>query len=168
MTLSTDKCQFLYKKKIGRTLLYEVSPKGKSFIWCEWWVRLRTLAERDAVSKTKRRGRQVRYGNIETSGTARVKNRRFKSILYKNKKDLPKGKSFIWCEWWDLNPYVGWHTPLKRACLPIPAHSQILTALHSAILLYQSHCHLSTKNFINFKNIICVEFFANIWYNNFV
>jgi hypothetical protein len=28
MTLSNRKCQFLYKKKIGRTLLYEVSPKG--------------------------------------------------------------------------------------------------------------------------------------------
>ena len=26
MTLSNRKCQFLYKKKVGRTLLYEVSP----------------------------------------------------------------------------------------------------------------------------------------------
>lgn len=26
-----------------------------------------------------------------------------------------------WCGRWDLNPYVIQHTPLKRACLPIPA-----------------------------------------------
>jgi len=31
MTLSTDKCHFLYKKKVGRTLLYEVSPYRGSF-----------------------------------------------------------------------------------------------------------------------------------------
>ena len=33
---------------------------------------------------------------------------------------------FLWCEWRDLNPYVVKHTPLKRACLPIPAHSHLL------------------------------------------
>ena len=27
----------------------------------------------------------------------------------------------VWCGRWDLNPYVIQHTPLKRACLPIPA-----------------------------------------------
>ena len=27
----------------------------------------------------------------------------------------------VWCGRWDLNPYVVQHTPLKRACLPIPA-----------------------------------------------
>ena len=32
MTLSTEKCQFLYKKKVGRTLLYEVSPYGSLFV----------------------------------------------------------------------------------------------------------------------------------------
>jgi len=31
MTLSNEKCQFLYKKKIGRTLLYEVSPNEGVF-----------------------------------------------------------------------------------------------------------------------------------------
>ena len=31
MTLSNRKCQFLYKKKVGRTLLYEVSPYGRLF-----------------------------------------------------------------------------------------------------------------------------------------
>ena len=31
MTLSNRKCQFLYKKKVGRTLLYEVSPYGRIF-----------------------------------------------------------------------------------------------------------------------------------------
>ena len=32
MTLSDRKCHFLYKKKVGRTLLYEVSPYGLLFI----------------------------------------------------------------------------------------------------------------------------------------
>ena len=34
--------------------------------------------------------------------------------------DFPK-----WCGRWDLNPYVIQHTPLKRACLPIPALPRI-------------------------------------------
>jgi len=34
----------------------------------------------------------------------------------------------FWCGRWDLNPYVIQHTPLKRACLPIPAlpHMQLM------------------------------------------
>ena len=31
----------------------------------------------------------------------------------------------LWCERRDLNPYAMRHTPLKRACLPIPALSHI-------------------------------------------
>ncbi len=36
-------------------------------------VTLRARSVNDAASKRKRRGRQARYGSIETSGTARVK-----------------------------------------------------------------------------------------------
>ena len=44
------------------------------------------------------------------------------SILRKqNKKAFDSLESFCWCGRWDLNPYVIQHTPLKRACLPIPA-----------------------------------------------
>ena len=44
------------------------------------------------------------------------------SILRKqNKKAFGSLESFCWCGRWDLNPYVIQHTPLKRACLPIPA-----------------------------------------------
>ena len=44
------------------------------------------------------------------------------SILHKqNKKAFGSLESFCWCGRWDLNPYVIQHTPLKRACLPIPA-----------------------------------------------
>ncbi len=43
------------------------------------------------------------------------------------------------------------HTPLKRACLPIPAHSQIKLFLLGARLLYHQGAHLSTKNFFFFK-----------------
>lgn len=39
----------------------------------------------------------------------------------------------IWCDRWDLNPYVLPHTPLKRACLPIPALSQ--SALHMQCII---------------------------------
>ena len=38
-----------------------------------------------------------------------------------------------WCEWRDLNPYVVKHTPLKRACLPVPAHSHILLISNNSI-----------------------------------
>ena len=52
----------------------------------------------------------------------------FKSHLpvNKTKKDPAfSGISFCWCGRWDLNPYVIQHTPLKRACLPIPALPRI-------------------------------------------
>ena len=46
----------------------------------------------------------------------------YASILRKqNKKAFGSLESFCWCGRWDLNPYVIQHTPLKRACLPIPA-----------------------------------------------
>ena len=31
----------------------------------------------------------------------------------------------LWCARGDLNPHTCWHTPLKRACLPIPALARI-------------------------------------------
>ena len=42
-------------------------------------------------------------------------------ILSKQKKLSILSKALCWCGRWDLNPYVIQHTPLKRACLPIPA-----------------------------------------------
>ena len=42
-------------------------------------------------------------------------------ILSKQKKLSILSKALCWCGRWDLNPYVVQHTPLKRACLPIPA-----------------------------------------------
>ena len=42
-----------------------------------------------------------------------------------------------------MNPYVNWHTPLKRACLPIPAHSQ------STFILYMIKIKMSIEK-INF------------------
>jgi len=58
-------------------------------------VRLRTLAVREEVSKTKRRGRQVICGSIESSGTARViEPVGFKSIFI-YKKALDKSLGYI-------------------------------------------------------------------------
>lgn len=51
------------------------------------------------------------------------------SSIHMNKKRtfLPIGRTVLfWCERGDLNSHVGWHTPLKRACLPVPALSHIL------------------------------------------
>jgi len=45
-----------------------------------------------------------------------------------------------------LEPIRRWHTPLKRACLPIPAHSHITILFLSAQLLYQIRLALSTLN----------------------
>ena len=51
-----------------------------------------------------------------------------------------------------LEPVRQRHTPLKRACLPIPAHSQIcFTLCLSRNVLYHYPLCLSTINFENFK-----------------
>ena len=44
---------------------------------------------------------------------------RFPSL--QKKKPSAFAELSLWCGRWDLNPYVIQHTPLKRACLPIPA-----------------------------------------------
>ena len=44
---------------------------------------------------------------------------------WKKKIGTPFRVSRFWCEKRDLNPYAFRHTPLKRACLPIPALSQL-------------------------------------------
>ena len=50
----------------------------------------------------------------------------------------PKGLAATWCGKWDLNPYVVRHTPLKRACLPIPALPQAITKGGWGFLSYLS------------------------------
>ncbi len=53
-----------------------------------------------------------------------------KAFRVPKQKDHPDGVVFLfWCEEWDLNPHVVRHTHLKRACLPIPASSQINVAI---------------------------------------
>ena len=44
-----------------------------------------------------------------------------RGISRKRKRPTPSWGWPAWCGRWDLNPYVIQHTPLKRACLPIPA-----------------------------------------------
>ena len=59
--------------------------------------------------------------------------------------------SVWWCARRDLNPYVIQHTPLKRACLPVPA-----LALNStkAIISFQSWaCQPKTGEFLKFLDI---------------
>ena len=64
-----------------------------------------------------------------------------------------------WCEWRDLNPYVVRHTPLKRACLPVPAHSHFQ--------LSASRLALSDKNYYISVFRICQHnipiFSKNFW-----
>lgn len=47
-----------------------------------------------------------------------------KAIKKKNPEPLIGAGFLRWCGRWDLNPYDIHHTPLKRACLPIPALPQ--------------------------------------------
>ena len=49
-----------------------------------------------------------------------------------------------WCERGDLNSHDGCHTHLKRACLPVPALSQIICWLIAYDLLYPANFCLST------------------------
>ena len=71
----------------------------------------------------------------------------FKSHLpvNKTKKDPAfSGISFCWCGRWDLNPYVIQHTPLKRACLPIPALPRIWLCISDATdILYSKKTLMS-------------------------
>ena len=53
-------------------------------------MRLRARPADEEASKTKRRGRQARYGSIETSGTARVKNREVRRLYRLDKKNEDK------------------------------------------------------------------------------
>ena len=55
------------------------------------------------------------------------------------KKHILLSQNVLWCGRWDLNPYVIQHTPLKRACLPIPALPRIQLM------------HLGCNGFIIFK-----------------
>ena len=49
-----------------------------------------------------------------------------------------------------LEPIRRGHTPLKRACLPIPAHSHLRRLYYGARLLYHFGTLLSTKKIIIF------------------
>ena len=59
MTLSNRKCQFLYKKKVGRTLIYEVSPlRGvlsfgygpRKRYFCCFVIRFRTQTQNHGIA----------------------------------------------------------------------------------------------------------------------
>ena len=75
-----------------------------------------------------RGGRLRQFGNPEhvaKKAGARLSRRRTSPLpgAYrgKEKEPTPSWGWPAWCGRWDLNPYVIQHTPLKRACLPIPA-----------------------------------------------
>ena len=71
-----------------------------------------------------------------------------KQPLAPNKRGHLSMSSFVWCGRWDLNPYVIQHTPLKRACLPIPALPRIQLV------------HLGCNVTIISKNRPCVKGFG--------
>ena len=56
-------------------------------------------------------------------------NQNRKSKTSKKTENQAAARFSVWCGRWDLNPYVIQHTPLKRACLPIPALPHIHLAL---------------------------------------
>ena len=51
-----------------------------------------------------------------------------------------------WCERGDLNSHVGCHTPLKRACLPVPALSQIALVFHAWSIIAILQIFVNQKN----------------------
>ena len=59
----------------------------------------------------------------------------------------------MWCGRWDLNPYVIQHTPLKRACLPIPAlpHMQFAASRMQRIYYIQ-------------KQTLCQDLYEKIFF----
>ena len=70
-------------------------------------------------------------------------------IPHQKIKKMSMTSSLFWCGKWDLNPYVVRHTPLKRACLPIPAlpHIKLSGKLHYYITRKGS-CQGVLKNFL--------------------
>ena len=85
----------------------------ESFCWCGRWDWILT-ARRRSVSAALRP-----HCGLIHSGFFKSHALRF--FISKTKKPSVLSKAFAWCGRWDLNPYVIQHTPLKRACLPIPA-----------------------------------------------
>lgn len=62
------------------------------------------------------------------------------NVLYKTSFILYKSITKLECGWRDSNSQGVRHTPLKRACLPIPPHPQ-----ESTLQLY-TFCALSSKH----------------------
>ena len=90
------------------------------------------------------------------------------SILVPKQKGHPRGVVFLfWCEEWDLNPHVVRHTHLKRACLPIPASSQINVAIIApAIKDVNDFLRKDNKKAITKIFLSSIDKITTIYHNN--
>jgi len=79
----------------------------------------------------------------------------------KKEKHLHLQVLILWCGRWDLNPYVIQHTPLKRACLPIPAlpRIQLMHLRCNSDIIFNKAVIVNTKFensfFLRMKENVC-------------
>ena len=85
----------------------------ESFCWCGRWDWILTARRRSVSAALRPHCGLIHYGFFKSHA--------LRFFVSKIKKPSVLSKAFAWCGRWDLNPYVIQHTPLKRACLPIPA-----------------------------------------------
>ena len=57
------------------------------------------------------------------------------------------------CGWWDSNPQVLRHTPLKRACLPISPHPQKTGCKDIEIPVYAGPEQILKNSFNSFNSL---------------
>ena len=127
--------------------------KSQFLLWCEWWdeALLRkssaladpTLCVRYPTAHLLTKKQFTELFFLTFAALLGFKSHHI--YIYKQTRPTKWWVLFVWCEWWDLNPYVGWHTPLKRACLPVPAHSQIHILLKRPIIISKSDAVVNTK-----------------------
>ena len=87
----------------------------------------------------------VTDANIDTTAIDESKNKKNRTLI-----ECP-----VWCEKRDLNPYGVNHTPLKRARLPVPPLSHIISRRSARDIVYHKGIILS----ISFlKNIYLFSF----------
>ena len=100
------------KKKIEPISDLE-NPVRIILVWCGRWDWILTARRRSVSAALRPHCGLIHYGFFKSHA--------LRFFVSKTKKAFGSLESFCWCGRWDLNPYVIQHTPLKRACLPIPA-----------------------------------------------
>ena len=105
----------------GTNLCFANLPRSTTTPHCSWYPSSRQPSKKQSTG----------LFFLTPSALLGFKSRHFT----KKNRDRPKGLSRFLVRVTGLEPVRRGHTPLKRACLPVPAHSQISNALKRSIII---------------------------------